>query len=187
MKNQQYPELGPLAPLVGIWEGDKGHDTAPDSSRGTEINLFRERTTFEYIGRVDNHEQVLHGLRYATKAWRLGEADGFHEEVGYWLWDAAHKQVMRCFLVPRGVSLIAGGTAEADARVLHMEAKAGSETYGICSNLFLTQEFKTVRYSLKLTIHDQASYTYEEDTELKIKGQAAIFHHKDRNTMHRIG
>jgi hypothetical protein len=44
--------------------------------------------------------------------WRLGETDPFHEELGYWLWDADAGQVLRCFMVPRGVTVIAGGKDE---------------------------------------------------------------------------
>ena len=66
-------ELGPLSGLAGTWEGDKGHDEAPDDERTqVEINKYRERITFAETGLVENHEQKLYGLRYATTAWRLG-------------------------------------------------------------------------------------------------------------------
>ncbi len=82
-------ELGPLAGLEGIWEGEKGTDTAPDDDPANqEINKYRERMTFEPTGLVANHTQKLYGLRYTTTAWRLGEDEPFHEELGYWLWDA---------------------------------------------------------------------------------------------------
>ncbi len=178
--------LGPLGPLAGTWEGDKGADVAPSDTRATAHSKFREHMVFDPIGRVDNHEQVLYGLRYATKAWRLGEENPFHEEVGYWMWDAANKQVLRCFLVPRGISVIAGGTVEADAKVFELAAEYGSSIYGICSNQFLDEEFRTVRYWLKVTVHGDDSFSYEEDTELKMKGREQIFHHTDQNTLRRI-
>ena len=185
MTDEIIKNLGPLAPLAGIWEGDKGDDTAPSKDRGTETNKFRERITFEPMGPVNNHEQALYGLRYSTTAWPSGSSDPFHEELGYWLWDARAKQVLRCFIVPRGVTVIAGGTVEPDARSFELAADAGSETYGICSNQFLDKEFKTVRYELKVTIHDDQSFSYEEDTQLQIKGQKDIFHHIDKNTLKR--
>ncbi len=180
--------LGPLARLEGVWEGDKGDDIAPATPNREEVanSKYRERIVFESIGRVDNHEQVLYGLRYSTTAWRLGEPDGFHEEVGYWLWDAANEQVMRCFIVPRGVSVIAGGAAKADADSFDLEADVGSETYGICSNRFLDEEFKTVRYTLTVKVHDDDSWSYEEDTVLQMKGRAEPFHHTDSNTLKRV-
>lgn len=185
MTDEIIKNLGPLAPLAGVWEGEKGDDKAPDNDRGVETNKFRERITFEPMGPVNNHEQALYGLRYATTAWRVGATNPFHEELGYWLWDAKAKQVLRCFIVPRGVTVLAGGTVEANAKSFELVADVGSETYGICSNKFLDEEFKTVRYELKVTIHDDESFSYEEDTQLKIKGQADLFHHIDKNTLKR--
>ena len=119
-------DLGPLSGLEGIWEGDKGNDQSPDDDRvSVETNQFRERITFAPTGQVDNHSQTLFGLRYSTTAWRIGADDPFHEELGYWLWDGAAKQVMRCFMVPRGSTIMAGGTSTPDATKLEMSAKAG--------------------------------------------------------------
>ena len=179
-------ELGPLTHLLGTWEGDKGADVAPSSTRKTEKTLYRERMVFAPTGRVDNHEQILYGLRYNTTAWRLGQPDPFHEELGYWLWDAKTSQVMRCFMVPRGVTVIAGGKVKADARSYKIAAKLGSPTYGICSNEFLHKEFRTVKYELKIIHHDATSFSYDENTQLKIKGTAKIFNHRDKNTLHKI-
>jgi hypothetical protein len=177
--------LGPLAALAGIWEGDKGDDVAPSDDRGTEQNKFRERLVLEPIAPVNNHEQTLHGLRYATMAWRIGEQAPFHEETGYWLWDPKEKQVLKCFIVPRGIAVIAGGTAEPTARAFTLTADVDSETYGVCSNRFLDQEFKTVRFEVTVTIHDADTFSYDEDTQIRIKGQDQIFHHRDKNTLKR--
>jgi hypothetical protein len=179
-------QLGPLAVLAGVWEGDKGADVSPSDDRGTEQNQFRERITFDSIGPVRNHEQVLHGLRYSTVARRIREADPFHEEVGYWLWDPGERQVLRCFIVPRGVALIAGGTAEPTATTFTLVAEAGSGTYGICSNRFLDKEFKTVRYELTVTVLDKNRFHYKEDTQLRLPGRQDLFHHTDENTLTRV-
>jgi hypothetical protein len=187
MNKDLVANLGPLAPLAGIWEGDKGDDIAPDKNP-TEIknNKYRERLVLEPFGPVNNHAQTLYGLRYSTTVWPLGQENPFHEETGYWLWDPAEKQVLRCFIVPRGVSVIAGGTVEPDAREFQLAADAGSVTYGICSNQFLDREFKTVRYELKVTVRDKNSFSYEEDTQLQIKSQDKLFHHTDANTLKRV-
>jgi hypothetical protein len=179
--------LGPLAALAGIWEGDKGHDDAPADDRGAEVNLFRERIVFEPTGLVQNHEQKLYGLRYATTAWRIGETAAFHEERGYWMWDAASSTVMRCFVVPRGITVIAGGRVEPAARAFELSATLGSNTFGILSAPFLDREFRTVRYQLKVTIHDTDSFSYDEDTQMQMPGRQALFHHEDRNTLRRVG
>ena len=179
--------LGPLAALAGTWEGDKGDDVAPSDDRGTETNKYRERLRLEPFGPVDNHEQQLWGLRYSTIAYRLGEPGAFHEETGYWLWDPKDRQVLRCFLVPRGVAVIAGGTVAPDAKVFTLVAELGSPTYGICSNRFLDREFQTVRYEVTVRVHDDGSISYDEDTQLKLPGRPDLFHHTDRNTLRRVG
>jgi hypothetical protein len=47
MQPDLLSKLGPLAPLAGVWEGEKGEDVAPSDDRGTEHNKFHERMTFE--------------------------------------------------------------------------------------------------------------------------------------------
>ena len=184
--NEIIRNLGPLAALIGVWEGSKGDDTAPSDDRGVEKNAYREHMTFEPLGVVNNHEQTLYGLKYSTRAWRLDEENSFHEELGYWLWDAKEKQVLRSFMIPRGVTVLAGGTVEPDAHEFRLAATVGSSTYGICSNLFLDREFKTVRYELTVKLLDRDTLSYEEDTQLKMKGVEEIFHHRDRNVLKRV-
>jgi hypothetical protein len=179
--------LGPLARLAGTWEGDEGIDLAPGPGLDEMKTPYRERAVFEPMGQIDNHAQVLWGLRYSTTAYRLGEEDAFHEELGYWLWDPANGQALRCFIVPRGVTVLAGGSAKASDQRISLAADVGSETYGISSNLFLDAEFKTVRYELTVDLSNEDVFQYEEDTQLKIKGQSAVFHHRDSNRLRRVG
>ena len=178
------PHLGPLAALAGTWTGKEGVDIAP-SKDGSKETHFREQMTFEPIGPVKNGPQTLYGLRYATTAWPLNQEQPFHEEVGYWLWDAERKQVMRCFIVPRGVVVNAGGTSESDAKEFCMTADAGSDVYGILSNPFLDEAMKTVRYELSVTIHESGKFSYKENTQLQIAGRPDLFHHTDENTLKR--
>lgn len=183
-------DLGPLGFLLGTWEGEKGNDLSPsdkaDDNRELVVSKFREQMVFEPTGRVDNHEQQLFGLRYSTKAWRLGADDAFHEELGYWLWDPASKLVIRCFMPPRGITVLAGGNAEADAKAFSLEAKAGSETFGICSSPFLHSEFKTVRYTFDLKQIDDDTLYYDSHVWLQMKGKAELFDHQDENTLRRV-
>ena len=183
------PNLGPLGPLLGVWEGDKGTDLAPsdkpNDNRKLATSKYRERMVFEPTGPVDNHEQTLFGLRYSTKAWRIGDPDPFHEELGYWMWDAASKLVIRCFMPPRGLTVLAGGYADPSARKFALEANVGSDTFGICSSPFLNAEFRTVRYMLELEIVDDNTLRYDEHTFLQLKGRSALFDHADGNTLRR--
>ncbi len=182
---EMIAHLGPLGALVGIWEGNEGIDIAP-AQDGSKETHFRERLTFEPLGPVINGAQTLYGLRYSTVAWPLIQEQPFHEEVGYWLWDAERKQVMRCFMVPRGVVVNAGGTSEADAKEFCMTADAGAAVYGILSNPYLDAQMKIVRYELSVTIHEPWQFSYKEDTQLQRPQQPDVFHHTDQNTLKRI-
>ncbi len=109
-------EWGPLAGLVGEWEGEGGLDTAFSHSQDKVLGTpYLEKVTFKPFGPVDNGDQHLWGLDYKTAMWRGDEQNPFHTEVGYWLWDAATGEVLRGFVVPRGITVLAGGTAAADA------------------------------------------------------------------------
>lgn len=185
MSESIIQNLGPLAVLAGTWEGDHGVDFARVHSKETETK-FRERIVFEPLGPVRNGPQELYGLRYSMTAWRLGEADAFHEELGYWLWDGGNKQVLRCFMVPRGVLINAGGDAEVDTNNFHLSAEVGSNTYGILSNKYLDESYKTMKYDLDVNIHEDGSLSYREDTQLWIPVNDAIFHHTDQNRLVRV-
>lgn len=182
VQNDILNHLGPLAVLAGNWKGAQGVDVAP-SGNGSKQSKYREEITFAPLGPVENGQQVLYGLRYATTAWPIDEDDPFHEEVGYWLWDAVALQVMRCFIVPRGVTVNAGGVVKPQAKTFTLIADIGSDTFGILSNPFLDKAFRTVHYELEISIHDDGSFSYFEDTQLKIQGQQSLFHHTDQNTL----
>ncbi|MFO0555009.1 MAG: heme-binding beta-barrel domain-containing protein [Polyangiaceae bacterium] len=188
---QSSTELGPLGPLQGIWEGDAGGDIAPSDkqadNRQATKSLYRERMVFEPTGRIDNHEQKLYGLRYSTRAWRIGAPDPFHEELGYWLYEPATGLILRCFMPPRGMTVLAGGNAPADARRFTLEARAGDPVFGICSSPFLTAEFKTVRYTLDVELVNDDTLHYESHTIMEMKGRAEPFDHVDANTLRRVG
>ncbi len=185
MSEEIIKNLGPLAALAGTWEGDKGIDFSRIHGKEQETK-YREKVIFEPLGPVINGPQKLYGLRYSMTAWRLGEDNPFHEELGYWLWDEGRKQVLRCFMVPRGVLINAGGTVEADSQSFHLSAEVGSVTYGILSNQYLDESYKTRKYILDIRIHDDGSFSYKEDTQLWIPVNEAIFHHTDENTLEKV-
>lgn len=183
---------GPLRFLIGTWEsrGLTGKNQALDGDRKVENTHFRQLMTFEPIGDVNNHEQILYVLRYHTKAWEEGK-DGpddkhFHEEVGYFIWDKARRQVMKSFIVPRGIAVNAGGDADQDATEFKLSATLGSNTYGVSSNKFLDEEFQTVRYDVKFELIDEDTFSYDENTQIKVKGMSRLFDHTETNTLFRV-
>jgi hypothetical protein len=180
-----FANLGPLRSLAGTWEGSEGLDTAPDAHGPVETR-FRERLVLEPCEPIVNGPQVLYALRYATTAWPLGQQEPFHEEVGYWLFEPAAQQLMRCFTVPRGVTLIAGGSAQPDVRSFELTAEAGASTFGILQSPFLESAFRTLRYTLQVDIEGEDTFRYTEDTVMRLHGQDEDFHHTDRNRLQRV-
>ena len=105
--------LGPLARLMGEWEGHEGYDDAYVYARGREESApHRELSSFTPAGPAHNGAQALYRLDYTTTAWRIGEEEPFHTEIGYWFWDAEHELVMRAVITPRGIVVLAGGSAD---------------------------------------------------------------------------
>ena len=181
-----FDEWGPLQGLVGTWEGDHGLDVSFHNDLGKVAETeYRERTTFKAFGPVDNGAQLLYGLDYRTAAWRVDEETPFHTEVGYWLWDPQDLQVMRCFMLARGSTVIAGGRAEPDATTFELRADLGSTTYGILSNLYLDAFARTTRYDVTVMI-DGATFRYEETTTVEHAKSTDLILHTDRNTLTRV-
>jgi hypothetical protein len=179
--------LGPLGALAGTWEGGTGLDVSFHNAEGHIGNTpYRERVVFNPFGPVDNGKQCLYGLDYRMSAWRADEQDPFHTEVGYWLWDGAAHQVMRCFMVPRGSVLIAGGAAAADARSFSMQATLGSQTYGILSNLYLDAAARTTSFQVKIDLNPDGSWSYEETTWVWLEAMNQLIAHTDANTLRRV-
>lgn len=181
-------DWGPLGPLAGTWEGDEGVDLAYSHGRGeTYESRYREKLTLEPFGPVDNGTQRLYGLDYRSAMWRGDEDLPFHTEVGYWLWDGATGEVMKCFVVPRGIALVAGGTADAAATSFTLRADQGEGPYRIAENAYLAQHACTLSFEATIQIGGPDTWSYSTTTVLRLRGIDERYPHTDRNTLHRIG
>lgn len=178
--------LGPLTGMAGIWTSACGHDVNPKPD-GPEHQTFVERAEFQPIDAQTNGPQLFYGLRYHVRIVKPDEIETFHDQVGYWLWEPATGAVMQTLSIPRGQAAMAIGRTSADAKSFRLEAIRGSVTNGIVSNPFLEYAFKTVSYTITVSIHPDGTWSYEQDTVLIIPGQAEPFHHTDRNTLRKIG
>jgi hypothetical protein len=177
-------EWGPLAALVGEWEGEGGLDAAYSHSKQKVLDTpYRERVTMKPFGPVDNGSQSLYGLDYRTAMWRDSEENPFHTEVGYWLWDAAAGQVMRGFVVPRGITVLAGGPASADSTSFTMRAELGAAVYGMSENQYLSGAASSRSYEVTITANADGTWSYDEITMLQMSEFAEPFRHSDRNTL----
>lgn len=177
--------LGPLRPMAGVWEGQRGLDIKPKAD-GPRKQAFVERIELQPIDPVTNGPQLFYGLRYLILISKPEQVKTYHEQVGYWLWEPATGTVIQTLAIPRGQIAMASGQAAADAKSFELVARREQDTYGICSNPFLEYGFKTTEYRIKVTIHDDGTWGYEEDTVMEIRGKDEPFHHMDKNLLVKV-
>ena len=177
--------LGPLRAMAGVWVGERGLDVKPKVD-GPRKQAYVERIELQPIDPQTNGPQLFYGLRYCTLITKPGQVKTYHEQVGYWLWEPATSTVVLTLTIPRGMTALAMGQATTDSRSFELTATQGLDTWGICSVPFLLYAFKTTEFRIKVTINDDGTWGYEEDTVLAIHGQSEPFHHTDRNLLKKV-
>jgi hypothetical protein len=178
-------DYGPLACLIGVWQGDSGMDVAPEPD-DTEHNPYYETITFEAAGDVTNaEEQTLSVVRYHQEVSRKSDDKVFHDQVGYWLWNPATNSVVQTLTIPRAVSLLAGGSAtvEGDRTVFNVRAKDGDAEWGIVQSPFMQEKARTLEFRHQFTVKGDR-LDYRQTTKLDIYGDHK-FNHTDQNTLQR--
>ncbi|MBI1351633.1 MAG: DUF1794 domain-containing protein [Actinomycetales bacterium] len=176
--------LGPLAPLIGVWEGVAGVDTHPQAD-GPETEKYVERWTFEPTDPQTNGPQLLYGLRYHQHVHKPAEVETFHDQVGYLLWEPATERVVMTLAIPRAQVAMAGGLAAADARVFTLRAEVGDAAFGIVTGPFLDAAFHTTSWEITFRILDDG-FAYLQTTMLEVHGQPEPFAHTDANRLTRV-
>jgi len=177
--------LGPLARLAGIWEGTRGVDVNPKAD-GPETRKYYERIEMQPIDPQANGPQLFYGLRYHVHINTREEDITFHDQVGYWLYEAATGLIIQTLTIPRGQTAIAAGQAKPGDKKLVVRAERGQTEYGICSTTFLDLAFRTDSYELAVEFHDDGSWSYVSDTMLTVKGQSEPFRHRDHNRLVKV-
>jgi len=185
MTDIKVEDYGPLTGLIGTWEGDKGMDIAPEPD-GTENNPYYETITFEGIGELTNAEsQCLIAIHYRQIVRRKSTQKVFHDETGYWMWDAKTQTVMHSLLIPRAVGVLAGAKYDAtksqgDNVVLEVSAKMDDPDWGIIQSPFMRDNARTTEFHHKITVGG-GKLSYAETTMVDIYGK--IFEHTDQNEL----
>ena len=177
--------LGPLRRLAGTWQSETGVDIAPKAP-GPDQRNYIERIDMQPTDPQANGPQLFYGLRYQVHINTREEDITFHDQVGYWLWEPATGLVLQSLTIPRGQIALASGHARPDDRTIVVSATRGETTYGICSTDFLEYAFRTDSYRLEITFNDDGSWSYDQSTMLKVKGQDELFRHRDRNTLVKV-
>lgn len=172
---------GPLELLIGTWEGADGMDVAPEPD-GTEHSPYFESIVFEPIGDVTNaEEQVLWALRYHQVVRRISNNEVFHNETGYLTWDQASGAITQSFTIPRGVAVIATGSARTDDQGwTHIELHADANA--IAQAPFMAEKAVTKSFAHQISVCGD-TLKYAETTDLQIYGRE--FSHTDANTLTR--
>lgn len=178
--------LGPLTGMAGVWQGTRGLDVKP-KAEGPKKQAYVERIELQPIDPQTNGPQLFYGLRYHTHVTKPDQVKTYHDQVGYWLWEPATGTVIHTLTIPRAQVVMASGQATADATHFELVAREEDENFGIRSAPFLQHAFRTVEFRIQVSINPDGTWSYEEDTVLRIRGQEELFHHTDRNTLHRIG
>ena len=176
---------GPLKELIGVWKGDKGMDIAPEPD-GTEENPYYETITFTEGGDLTNgEEQVLSVLHYRRIVQRKSNDGIFHDETGYWMWDAKTNVLMHSLSIPRAVNLLAGTKLTEENYKngkLEFEVSAGidNEDWGIVQSPFMKEKALTKSYHQKIIV-ENGKMICAETTMLDIYGRE--FEHTDKNEL----
>ena len=178
-------DYGPLTPLIGTWQGDGGMDVAPEDD-GPRHSPYYETMVFEAAGDVDNADtQELVIVRYHQVVSRKKNDKVFHNESGYWMWDQAADTIIQTLSIPRGLSLVAGGSYSKleDGVKFDVSAAKDDADFGIVEAPFLQQHASTNRFVRTLTVRgDQLSY--HQTTFLNIYD--GPFEHTDENVLKRV-
>lgn len=182
---QSKQDLGPLAALIGEWQGDSGKDVSPEED-GTERNDYHETMKFELVQSVDNaEEQELAVLSYQQKVFRTRDGKMIHNESGYLSWDKENDLLIKSFSIPRGVSVVAGGQLSTDNEQLSIEVKAAmdNEQWSIVQSPFMQEKAITKDYQFSLTLNGD-SLSYQQAMTLEIYNKS--FQHTDTNQLTRV-
>ncbi len=185
MSDSKTIDYGPLTELIGVWKGDRGMDVAPEPD-GSENNPYYETITFDAIGDVTNAEsQNLAVLYYRQIVQHKSDDQVFHDETGYWMWDAAAQTIVHSLTIPRGVSVLAGGSHNGKKNSdgnYRLEVSAGCENkdWQIIQSPFMRDNARTTEFHHKIVVGN-GKLSYSETMILDIYGR--VFEHTDQNDL----
>ena len=179
-------DYGPLAQLIGRWVGNRGLDVAPDSDANPDKTGFSDEIVYTVSGPSENaEEQNLVSVRYHHVVRKLENGRIFHDQIGHWIYEKSTNAIMHSLSIPRAVCLLAGGTYQEENGVslFNVEARAGSQTYGIVQSPFMLEKATTKAFSMNLSVKGD-ELNYREVTSLHIYGKD--FEHVDQSTLFRV-
>lgn len=175
-------DYGPLVHLIGVWQGDKGVDVAPTPDGESNI-AYHETIRYQAIGDVTNAGvQTLSVLHYRQIVQRKEDGEVFHDETGYWMWDAGNQQVIHSLTIPRAVCVLAGGdySREGESITINVAASVDDPHWNILQSPFMNDNARTIEFRQSLRL-SQGRLSFKETTVLDIYGKR--FDHTDENEL----
>ncbi len=177
----------PLLGLIGVWKGDKGIDLAPKPIED-ENNPYYEVLTFEPVdSNIENaEEQELTAVRYFQEVREIANDKISHSETGYWIWDKNEGSIMCTFSIPRGVSLVAGGSftaVENTSITFNVDAGCDDKDWGIAQSPFMQKKAKTIAFKRSVKITGK-TLSYQQETTVAIYDKT--FAHHDSNELTKV-
>jgi hypothetical protein len=177
----------PLVDLLGTWKGDMGTDLAPKPVED-ENNPYYEVLTIEPVDiEVENaQQQQLTAVRYHQIVREKANDEVSHCETGFWMWDNNEDTIMCAFSIPRGASLLSGGTVRRSGNqkiILEVSSRLDDPNWGIVQSPFLESKAKILSFKREIELSGN-KLTYTQETSIDIYGK--IFNHKDNNTLKKV-
>ena len=179
-------DYGPLTQLLGKWIGQKGLDIAPNADAAPDKNSYIDELTVTTAGPAENaEEQQLVAVKYHHVVRKKENNHIFHDQTGHWIFEPSTGIIMHSLTIPRGVCLLAGGNVEQNGyeTIFEVEAKAGSDSFGIMQSPFMLEKAKTKRFQMRLSIKGN-ELNYRQITSLFIYGKD--FEHVDESLLNRV-
>lgn len=122
-------DYGPLTSLIGKWVGETGLDVAPDHDCEPCERKFIDELTFVGVGHVSNAgKQSLLAVKYHQLVKHCEDQNVLHDQIGHWLYEPSTGIVMHSLTIPRGVCVLAGGTAKPMVPTLFLMLKPTEAT-----------------------------------------------------------
>jgi len=178
-------DFGPLAQLVGTWKSVDagGVDVAPaKEGSGQEagapaVTPFFEKMTFEVAADAENaSDQYLVALYYKQEVFRKVDGSKFHDQRGYFIYDAKNQMVYNSFCVPRTTCVTAEGKAGNTMTLIAPER-------GVAESSYMTEKASTTGFSMEIHIEGN-KLTYSQNTLLDIYGKSLS--HTDGSTLIKV-
>ncbi len=204
MKNNN---LGPISCLEGDWVGDNGSCTYYSDDKSITIS-FSEEVKYRKMVKVVNCNQKLSGFSYIREIKYKDDdvilVDGYpsiekdnlpkteggsiiHQESGFIIYDEINNQLFKTFSVSRGISIIAGCTVAEDTNAFCLRAELGSNTYGILTNIYLSNFRTPIVYESMMNLEKgNHKFEYFESMSMWIPEINETFDHINSNTLYKV-